>query len=173
MSYQNSFVMDLHMTPYADYKTSSENEQEWSSDEEIDGYTSVENMSGVELFSGSESPRGSKRKLSPSSDKFRIMKESGRQIMKKLKTSLKLRFPCMTTQAEAEYDSDCTIILSSQISGNDKSVNWLENNLIAIFETDCMYIYNMLLFMLKDPQINWTQKEIVNSRRRAIINCFF
>lgn len=48
--------------------------------------------------------------------------------VKKLKTTLNLKILCMATKAEVEYDSNCVVIPSSEMSSQEKCLNWLENN---------------------------------------------
>lgn len=90
ISSENSFKEELQRSSPSLFKTSSENETQWTTDDDIDGYDSETNMSGVELISQTGTTVSRKRKLSGDEGEYKIMKATGKKIMKsykKLKSS--------------------------------------------------------------------------------------
>lgn len=82
--------------------------------------------------SGSQSSqKGLKRKRDSDNQSFGLLNKGKQEIMrkvKKMKTSFKLKLPCISTNAVLAYDSDCQLIPSSQLTNDEKCTRWLNNN---------------------------------------------
>lgn len=134
ISSEASFVRELEMTPPAEHKTSSVEEEIWSDAQELEDYNSdwvdtTKSADGYSPISGSKRSRSD----SGSDNRFKLLNSASRNIIKKykkMKTSLKLAIPCIPkTEVEIEYDSQIDVIPSSQITVDEKCQNWINDNI--------------------------------------------